>query len=216
MKRFRMGAQMQGILEALNSLENPKQVYQKARYGISQTEIILRVLDVKPYTETRKYGHDMWKKKKGEADALLKELEEKGKTVEITESGDHLIIEAYTGEYEAVPPQMRVASALLGKHAGQNAAPYDFMGRMQAVNLALKNPEMRNDPVVKRHFDWVEDYFEGLKRSNKTYASFSRSLKKLLDHGFIVSEHQLDHKSVRWFRTRYIITDKGRGYLSKS
>ncbi len=210
-----MGTQMRGILEALNSLENPKQGYHEARYGISQTEIILRVLDIKPYTETRKYGRDTWIKNKDEANALLKELEKKGKTIEITESGDRLIIDAYTGEYEYVPPQMRVASALLGKHAGQSAAPYNFFGRMQAVNLALKNPEMRNDPVVKRHFDWVEDYFEGLKRSNKTYASFSRSLKKLLDHGFIKSEHERGEERVRWFRTRYVITEKGREYLSK-
>jgi len=215
MTRFRMGDQMRGILEALNSLDNPRQGYQEARYGISQTEIILRVLDVKPYIETRKYGRDRWIKNKDEADALLMELEGKGKTVEIIESGDRLIIDAYTGEYELVPPQMRVASALLGKKAGQSAAPYNFMGRVQAVTLAMKNPEMRNDPVVKRHFDWVKDYFEGLKRSNKTYASFSRSLKKLLDHGFIKSEHKRGEDRVRWFRTRYVITEKGRNYLSK-
>ena len=216
MARLRMGAQMRGILEALNSLENPKQGYQEASYGIRQTEIILRVLDIKPYTETRKYGRDRWIKKKGEADDLLNELEEKGKIVEIIESGDRLIIDAYTGEYEDVPPQMRVASALLGKKAGQNAAPYNFIGRMQAVNLAMKDPEMRNDPVVKRHFDWVEDYWVGVKRSNKTYASFSRSLKKLLDHGFIISEHRRGEDPVRWFRSRYLITEKGREYLSKS
>lgn len=215
MTRFRVGSQMRSILDALNRLENPKHGYKESSHGITQTEIIFRVLDIKPYTEIRKHGHDMWIKKKDETDALLKELDETGKTVETRESGDHLIIDAYTGTYDYEPEQLRLASALMGKKVGLSASPYNFMGRVQAAMLVAKNPEMKNDPNIKIHFDWAEATWKGRNKANKIYASFSRSLKKLLDHGFIKSEHRRGEDQVRWFRTRYLITENGRDYLSK-
>jgi len=126
-----------------------------------------------------------------------------------------MIADAFEREYKYTPPQMRVASALMGKKIGQNAAPYNFVGRMMAVNLALKNPEMKDDPTVKRHFDWVDEYWEGKAKSDKVYASFSRSLKILLENGFITSDWYIKStgEKIRHRRARYLITDKGKKTL---
>ena len=87
-----------------------------------------------------------------------------------------------------------------------------------AVQLVHENPEMRNDPHVKRHFDWAEAQWEGRKRADRIYASFSRSLKCLLDAGLIWSRYRVTatKKRVRWFRSRYRLTDEGRRYLLSS
>jgi len=212
-----MGKQMKQILEVLNGLKDSEFGYQEASYGITQTNIILRVLDLKPYTEQRMRNRDRYIKPIEEAKKLIIDLESQGKIVKSVNAGEKLVIDAYDGKYNYEPEQMRLASALMGKRVGQSASPYNFMGRMMAVNLAQKNPEMRDDPVVKRHYDWVEEFWAGKKMADKIYASFSRSIRNLLNHGFITSDWYIKNtgQKTRHRHARYLITDHGREYLRR-
>ena len=115
-----------------------------------------------------------------------------------------------------MPPQLKLASALIGKRTGQSASPYNFMGRAMAVRLSMENPKMKEDPIVKKHFDWINGLNEGTAKANKKYASYSRSLKTLLNEKLITSDWQLKNDretKVRHHRARYLITEKGIKYL---
>ena len=217
MTRFRMGKQMLQILNVLDNLKDPEHGYKEASYGIIQTDIILRVLNLNPFTERRMKNRVRYIRPIEDAKKLIIELENQGKIVKSIDAGENLVIDSYDGEYDYEPEQMRVASALMGKRVGQSASPYNFMGRMMAVNLARENPKMRNDPVVKRHYDWVEEYWEGKSKSDKIYASFSRSLKNLLNHNLITSNWYIKNTGAktRHRHARYLITEIGKEYLRR-
>ncbi len=67
---------------------------------------------------------------------------------------------------------------------------------------------------ISRH---MREFGEVENQTDKLYAGYSRSIKILLDHGFIKGKY-VDKESRqprRWFRSYYHLTDKGRQYLSK-
>ncbi len=218
MRRFRMGKKMLSILQVLNDLKDPEEHgYHEATHGIEQTEIILRAEGITPYTERRKWGWEMVVVPEEKLEEKIKEIEAMGKQYRVRPGQTGLqTIDYWDHEYDHAPPQMKVASALMGKRIGQSAAPYNFMGRIMAVRLSLEHPEMKDSPVVKKHFDWVDELHEGTAKANRKYASYSRSLKTLLDEGMITSDWHLSinpSTKVRHHRARYRITEKGKEAL---
>ena len=220
MKRLRMGAQMRSILEILANLKNPEGYgYREADYGLQQTDIIMRAEGLKPYTETKKRDSQTWIKNEhieGSVEELVKSLKAEGYLVEVTEFEKSTMVKAYTDTYEYTPPQARLASGVMGQHLGQASSPYTMLGRIQAVMLGHEHPEMRDDPSVKKHYDWVDAQNKGKKIADKLYASYSRSLKKLLWWN-LISAHQYsggDDIYRRHWRARYLLTYNGRNYLS--
>lgn len=221
MKRFRMGKQMLGILEVLNELKNPEgHGYQEADCGIDQTEIILIAEELEPIKLKKKKNRDQWIKPREESFKLVKELRKNnpGKIIEVNDNEllPNVIIDMYECEYEYEPKDhMRLASALMGKEIGRCKRPYNMRGIFMILKLVHENPDMKNDPIVKPHFDWLDDLYAGEKKADKLYASYSRSIKILLENGLISSRYKLDGEHVRWFRSRYLITDKGKDALAE-
>jgi len=180
-----MGKQMIGVLRVLDKLKNPEEHggYFEADNGISQTKIIMRVLNLTP--PTKKYTSYK------------------------------------TGETEERPYYggLKLGSALIGTPIGARTGVLNFVGSVMAARFVLEDPTMKDDPLIKRHFDWADKNWEGRKKADKKYASFSRSIKLLLDADLITVGYHADvvnpyHR--RSHRARYIITDKGREYLSST
>ncbi len=205
------------ILELLSNLKNPEgHGYQEADNGLKQTDIIMRLEGLKPYTET--YPRDTTRQvvPKDEVEALVKSIKEQGNEVGVLDCGDVVRVSAYIGVDEKTPIQLRVASGIMGKHMGRSSAPYNVLGQLQMASLASSYPDEQENPMVCKHFDWAKDNAQGTKEANKLYASYSRSLKLLLDRGYITANIDGSPTPGRYRHARYLLSDSGREYLSKS
>jgi len=109
--------------------------------------------------------------------------------------------------------KMKLASLLMNKRIGRSSSPYNLMGSLYAARLSL-DPKMKDDPSVKEHTDWVNDFNEGIRRADLLYASYSRSLNQLLGLGFVLSDHyEPSGKGFRHHRARYRLGRAGSEWL---
>ena len=103
----------------------------------------------------------------------------------------------------------RLASATIGERLTQKT--YRFEDRIAFATFSFKYPDSDLSDV-KKYNDWIAKMQDGSIWQNRLYATYSRSITLLLKNGFIENTGVY---SVRWFRSGYKLTEKGRNYHQK-